>query len=196
MTQRFPSKAAFNIEAAIQPAELPDTVAPARPQGRVLCSDINIRIDREGVWYYDDSAISRKELVCLFASVLARDAAGRFWLVTPAEISPVQVEDAPFLGVELFAAGVGEALILTVRTNIDELVTIDDAHPLNVTFDPVSGEPSPYVRVRPGLTARLNRPVYYALVDHGVEREVDGETVFGVWSRGSFFALGRLDAEP
>lgn len=176
-----------------EPAELPESVPDPLPQGRVLCGNLNIRIDRDGVWHYEGQEIQRKELVCLFASVLVRDAAGAFWLVTPAEICGVLVEDAPFVAVEAFLAGEGEAQMLSVRTNVDEMVTIDADHPLHVRVDPKTGEALPYVTVREGIEARLSRPVYYELVEWGVERRLGGRNQLGVWSCGTFFVLGNLD---
>ena len=60
-----------------------------------------IRIDRNGTWYYRGSPIDRKELVCLFASVLRREPDGSCWLETPVERGRIEVEDAPFVAVEL-----------------------------------------------------------------------------------------------
>src|SRR5512134_229339 len=80
---------------------------PEAPGGRIEHATLNIRIDRDGVWYYGGSPINRKSLVCLFASVLTRDASGDYWLVTPREMGRIDVEDAPFIAVELFAAGSG-----------------------------------------------------------------------------------------
>lgn len=45
----------------------------------------DIRIARDGTWYHEGDPIRRPELVRLFASVLRRDDAGDFWLVTPVE---------------------------------------------------------------------------------------------------------------
>jgi len=54
------------------------------------------------------------------------------------------------------------------------------------------GAPEPYILVRPGLEARLARPVFYELVEWGQEEPVAGEVQFGVWSGGMFFRLGEL----
>jgi len=113
-------------------------------------------------------------------------------LVTPAERGRISVEDAPFLAVELDVAGAGPAQSLSFRTNMDEIVTADEAHPLRVATDPVSGAPSPYILVRGGLEARLTRPVFYQLVDLGREERVGDATRFGVWSKNQFFPLGEL----
>ena len=44
------------------------------------------------------------------------------------------------------------------------MVTADAEHPIRVHLDPVSREPRPYITVRPGLEARINRAVFYELV--------------------------------
>jgi uncharacterized protein len=133
-------------------------------------------------------------LVRLFGTVLQRDAAGGYWLVTPAERGRITVADAPFIGVELTREGEGARQALSVRTNIDESVTIDSAHRLRVATDAATGQPRPYVEIRNGLEARLARPVFYELVELGCEERVGDATLYGVWSKGIFFPLGRLDA--
>jgi len=91
------------------------------------CGDIGLRIARDGTWYYQDSAIRRRPLVKLFASVLRREKDGRYYLVTPAEKALVHVEDAPFLAVAMEVKGSGKRQRLTFRTNLDELLTnLDD----------------------------------------------------------------------
>lgn len=161
--------------------------------GRQFCGDLNMRIAKDGTWFYHGSPIGRKELVRLFASVLSRDENGEFWLITPAEMGRIQVDDAPFIGVELFSKGSGADQTLSLRTNVDENVMIDGDHPLRVETDPRTGEPSPYVTIRDGLDARLARSVYYHLVSLGGEETVEGERIFGVWSSGMFFPLGEVE---
>jgi len=152
-----------------------------------------MRIDRNGTWYYLGSPIGRMALVKLFSTVLRRDKDGIYWLTTPVENGRITVEDAPFLGVELIVEGEGRNQILRVRTNVDDVVMLDTAHGLRVVHDEQNGEPRPYIHVREGLEARLVRPVFYHLVDLSVPDDADSD-VFGVWSGGSFFALGRMDS--
>jgi hypothetical protein len=165
--------------------------AGGRP--RHFCGDLGLCIDRDGVWHYQGSPIGRKEMVCLFASVLHRADDGTYWMVTPAEVGRVEVEDVPFIAVEMFVESCGPGQCLSFRTNCDEVVTVDGDHPLRLEHDPDTGEPVPYVRVRDGLDARLTRSVYYDLVARGVEDTSTGERRFGVWSRERFFSLGTLD---
>ena len=161
------------------------------------CGVFDIRINRDGLWFYHGTPIGRRELVKLFASVLRRDSEGRYLLETPAEKGVIEVEDVPFLAVELTVEGTGRAQKLIFRTNIDENVVVDAGHPLRIVVDPTTGEPRPYMTVRRGLDARLTRSVYYELVELGGEETINGETQFGVWSAGLFFVLGELDGgEP
>jgi len=162
-----------------------------RPPPRDL-GEIGMRIAADGNWFYRGSPITRASLARLFASVLRREADGVFWLVTPAERARVSVDDAPFLAVELDVAGTGESQVLSFRTNMDEIVTADEAHPLRVVTEPATAAPSPYILVRDGLEAKLIRPVFYQLVDLGREERVGGATRFGVWSKHAFFPLGDL----
>jgi hypothetical protein len=151
--------------------------------------DLEMRIARDGTWFYRGSPIGRPALVKLFASVLRREADGRYWLVTPAERGLVQVEDVPFLAVAVTVEGEGRDQRLIFRTNLDEFVTAGRDNPLRVETA-ASGEPAPYIPVRDSLEARLARPVFYELVELGTEELIGETTQFGVWSRGVFFRLG------
>ncbi|NYZ11840.1 DUF1285 domain-containing protein [Azospirillum sp. RWY-5-1] len=151
----------------------------------------DIRIARDGTWFHEGGPIRRIELVKLFASVLRRDDAGDFWLVTPAERGRILVEDAPFQAVEMTARGEGRDQILAFRTNVDDWVEAGPDHPIRVDVHPATGEPSPYIEIRQGLEARIARSVFYDLVDRAVPNSPDREAEIGVWSRRVFFVLGR-----
>ena len=167
----------------------PSGTAPSLP----FCGDFDMRIARDGTWFYRGSPIGRLPLVKLFATVLRREPDGSYWLVPPVERGRILVDDAPFTAVELTVGGSGKDQTLTFRTNIDDQVCADRDHPIRVAHDRETGEPSPYIMVRNGLEARLSRPVYYQLVDHGEERRIDGVSAYGVWSKGTFFPLGSLE---
>lgn len=134
------------------------------------CGDFDMRIARDGTWYYRGTPILRPALCRLFASVLRRDAAGGYWLVTPVERGRIVVEDAPFLAVELVERTGEHGPELAFRTNLDEWVTADADHPIWVENQAESGEPAPYVTLRAGLEAKLARPVFYQLVELAEER--------------------------
>lgn len=166
----------------------------ARP-ARVECGDLPFVIKRDGTWLYRGSPIGRKELVCLFSSVLRRDAAGDYWLETPAERGRIEVEDTPWTAVELDWTGDGPQQVLSFRTNVDQVVTAGPDHPIRVRHDCLTCEPIPYILVRADgqpLEARICRAVYYELVALAVPRMVGGRDVLGIWSQGRFFSLGDL----
>ena len=118
------------VEQAL--AACTDRVMRAKP-ARVPteCGDLPFLIKRDGTWLYRGTPINRKELVCLFSSVLRREEDGSWWLQTPAERGQIQVEDAPFLAVELDWTGDGRHQVLSFRTNIDEVVTAGPDHPID-----------------------------------------------------------------
>ena len=149
-----------------------------------FCGDIDMRIARDGTWFYGGTPIGRPALVRLFASVLRRDH-DRYVLVTPVEKVGLVVDDAPFLAVEI--QGGGQAPI-RFRTNVDDWVTLGRDHPLR--FDPApAGALKPYIRVRGELWALVSRPVFYDLVAIGETRWVDGREMFGISSGDAFFPM-------
>jgi uncharacterized protein len=180
------------IEAAAATPPGADTQDRAPPRD---CGHFDIHIDRDGSWFYRGTPINRASLVKLFSTVLERDAEGVYWLITPAERGRVTVDDAPFLAVELERSGEGAAQELGFRTNLGDFVTADAVHPLRIATDPATDTPRPYILVRNRLEARLTRPVFYGLVDWGVEERVGEAIRFGVWSKGTFFPLDQ-PAEP
>jgi len=155
-----------------------------------FCGDIDMRIARDGTWFYHGSPIGRTQLVKLFSTVLKRDSIGDYWLETPVEKCRIQVEDAPFLAVEMVVEGTGVNQRLQFRTNVDDNLIAGPDNPIRVEIDPDSDEPSPYLLVRGALEALIARAVFYDLVELAVEEECDGERQFGVWSDGVFFPLG------
>jgi hypothetical protein len=168
-------------------SEILTAAASKRPL--IDLGDLDMRIARDGTWFYRGSPIGRLPLVKLFASVLRRETDGRYWLVTPAERGRIEVEDVPFLAVALTVEGEGRDQRLIFRTNLDEFVTAGPDAPLRMETA-ASGEPAPYILVRQGLEARLARPVFYDLVELGKEERIGDTTQFGVWSGGMFFRLG------
>lgn len=177
-----------SIMARLQDKKLP----PVHKWNPDFCGDIDMRIARDGTWYYMGSPIGRKPMVKLFSTVIRRDG-DQFFLVTPVEKLGITVEDAPFVAVEAdtYKDGRGQAVVF--RTNVDDEVIADADHPIRVDIDPETEEPSPYVLVRDNLWALIARPVFYRLVDACEERQVDGRTVLGLTSRGEFFVIGRVD---
>lgn len=146
--------------------------------------DLDIQIKRDGRWIHEGGEIRREAMVRLFSSILKLEE-GRYYLVTPVEKVGITVEDAPFVAVDVDATGSGAAQELRFQTNVGDFVTANSENPIRLETDPETGEPSPYVHVRAGLEALIDRKSFFRLMDLAVEQ--DG--TFGLWSQGTFFAL-------
>lgn len=162
--------------------------APVHLWDPPFCGDLDIRIARDGMWWYLGTPIGRKELVKLFASVLKLED-GRYYLVTPVEKIGITVDDAPFVAVDFEVAEAGPAQTITFETNVGEFSVAGPDNPIRVVRDPDTGEPSPYVHIRSGLEALIDRKSYYRLVEIGEHDLVDGERWFGLRSGGMFFPI-------
>lgn len=139
-----------------------------------------MRIAADGQWYHQGGLIRRPAMVRAFSSLLKLDDDGDYWLVTPHEKLHIDVEDAPFLAVELTSEGELRDRSLALRLNTDDLVIINSAHPIAIRHA------IPYVAVRDGLWAKCARAVYYDLAEIALAEASDPA---GVWSRGVFFPI-------
>lgn len=153
-----------------------------------LSGDIDLVVDRQGQWHHEGVRFEREALAKLFASILRKDG-DEYFVLTPVEKWRIQVEDVPFLitGMELHDPGPQQRIELS--TSLGDRFCVDADHPLWVTTDPLSGEPSPYVRVRDRLDGLLSRSVFYRLAELLQSQTVDGSERMGVHSSGQFFVL-------
>ena len=154
-----------------------------------FCGDIDMRIARDGTWFYLGTPIGRKPMVRLFSTIIRRDG-DDYFLITPVEKVGITVDDAPFVAVLLDVEGSGESQLLRFTTNVEDRVEAGAEHPLRIDLDPQTQEPAPYVLVRNNLEALIHRNVFYQLVDLAVVLEIDKQRWLGVWSGGEFFPIG------
>src|SRR5271168_4991872 len=100
--------------SATEPGRKPAPVETWHPP---FCGDIDMRVARDGSWFYNGSPIGRPALVKLFASVLRKDPE-RYVLVTPVECVGIKVEDVPFIAVEMHEIATERGPALRMRTNV------------------------------------------------------------------------------
>ncbi len=189
MTSVVPSDALNDIIKQIKDKKHP----PVHLWNPEYCGELDIRIARDGTWYYLNSPIGRKPLVKLFSSVIRFDDDGKYYLVTPVEKIGITVDDAPFVAVQMYVEGSGRDQVISFRTHVDEYVIVDNEHPMRMAFDKKTKEPSPYVLVRSNLEALIIRAVFYDLIELAAEEDIDGVLKFGVWSSGTFYDFGSVD---
>jgi hypothetical protein len=189
--QNIVTPTADGIAAAATAAKKGKGLPPVHLWNPPFCGDLDMRIARDGTWFYLGTPIGRFELVRLFSSILKREG-DKYFLVTPVEKVGITVDDAPFVAVDFEASGAGEDQVLTFTTHVGDSAVAGPDHPIRVVRDPETGEPSPYVMIRAGLEALIDRKSFYRLVELGSHH--DGW--FGLWSSGEFFPVipsGELD---
>jgi hypothetical protein len=152
-----------------------------------FCGDIDMRIARDGNWFHEGSPIGRMPMVKLFSSILRREG-DEYFLVTPVEKVRIRVDDAPMLAVDFEAEGSGETQRLRFFTKTEDEVVAGADNPIRVVLGE-GGEPSPYVHIRAGLEALIDRKSFYRLIELGVHHDHLGESWFGLWSDGCFFPV-------
>jgi hypothetical protein len=158
-----------------------------------FCGDLDMRIATDGTWFYLKTPIGRPAMVKLFASVLKREG-DRYFLVTPVEKCGIQVDDAPFLAVEMRVEDGAAGRFLHFRTNVDDWVRCGHGHTLRFEPEPDTGGLKPYLHVRSDLWAKVTRALFYDLVALGEERGVGGQAMFGVASGDEFFVMAPADS--
>lgn len=182
--QNIVTPTADGIAAAATAAKKGKGLPPVHLWNPPFCGDLDMRIARDGTWFYLGTPIGRFELVRLFSSILKREG-DKYFLVTPVEKVGITVDDAPFLAVDFEASGAGEDQVLSFTTHVGDSAVAGPDHPIRVVRDPETGEPSPYVMIRAGLEALIDRKSFYRLVELGSHH--DGW--FGLWSSGEFFPV-------
>lgn len=180
----------MDIIKAVQNIDQSKGLPPVEKWNPPNCGDIGMAIKRDGVWFYQGSPIGRQKMVRLFSTILRRDDDGVYYMITPVEKVPVDVEDVPFLALEMNVENKGRAnQKLYFRTNVDDNVAVGKEHYLRFVVNKETQEPAPYVHIRARLEARIVRAVFYDLVALGVYETINQEKKFGVWSSGEFFAI-------
>ncbi len=159
-----------------------------------FCGDIDMEIRQDGTWFYMGTPIGRMPLVQLFSTVLRKDEDGKTYLVTPVERVGIRVADAPFVAVEADISGECAEQVITLRTNVGDVVEVGPGHPLRFVDEAETGGLKPYVLVRGRLEALVARSVMYELVGHGEEIMLDGTLVFALRSRGEVYPIMPADS--
>lgn len=167
------------------------------PIAKIAEEQFDIAIAYDGTWTHQGAPMTRLPLVRLFATVLQRDAAGEYWLITPAERDRIAVEDAPFVAVGMRFENEGQASqVLYLTDNIGREVAVDGARPLTLRMPRTGGPFVPYHQLGGGLEARVGTAVYYDLVDRALAQ--NGPDATGrllLVSGGVMHPLGVLETE-
>ncbi len=178
---------ADTLAAAAKAASREKGLPPVHLWNPPFCGDIDMRIARDGTWFYLGTPIGRAPMVRLFSSILKREG-DRYFLVTPVEKVGITVDDTPLHAIDVEAEGAGPDQRLTFTTRTGDVVTAGPGHPLQIDRGP-GGEPAPMVMVRAGLWARIDRKSFFRLIELGCHAPHEGASWFGLWSQGQFFPV-------
>ena len=130
---------AEGIAAAARAAIKSKTLPPVMSWNPPFCGDLDIRIARNGTWFYLGTPIGRFELVKLFSSILKVED-GKYFLVTPAEKVGIKVDDAPFIAVDFNEIEIRGEKALKFETHVGDQVIANVENRIRVERDAVSDE--------------------------------------------------------
>ena len=131
-----------------------------------LCEGVEMKIDREGNWFYQNSIIGRDKLKILFSRILKLEE-GKYFLVTPVEKVPVIVDLAPYMIVDYEVDSDHKNIIL--KTNLDLSIPLDNDHRLELKN--IGDEHIPFVHVRNNIEGFISRSVYYSLIEIALNQD-------------------------
>ena len=130
-TQNVVTPSAEGIAASVRSAKAKG-LPPVHKWNPPFCGDLDMRIARDGTWFYLGTPIGRFELVKLFSTILRKDGGGRFNAesVVPSIVAIGMVRElGPVLVGLMIAARVTSSIAAEIATmkvteQIDALVTL------------------------------------------------------------------------
>ena len=148
------------------------------------CGSMDLKVLANGEWWHEGQLIKRQKLIDLFSTVLWKENE-RFYLKTPVEQIEIEVEDEPLFVNQIDQVVIDEQQYLQLTTSTQDVVIVDHEHP--IFMREYAGELRPYVHVRFGINALIQRAAFLHLVDMGeLQEDANGETVLGLKS-GDFY---------
>ncbi len=144
------------------------------------CGAMDLLVKANGEWWHEGQLIKRQALVDLFSSVLWKEQ-GKFYLKTPVEQIEIQVEDEPLFINQVDVVEIGQQNYIQLITTHQDIVIVDAEHP--IFMREYAGELRPYVHVRFGINALIQRAAFLHLVELGeLSDNAQGETILSLKS--------------
>ncbi|WP_291335101.1 DUF1285 domain-containing protein [Acinetobacter sp. UBA801] len=144
------------------------------------CGAMDLLVKANGEWWHEGQLIKRQALVDLFSSVLWKEQ-GKFYLKTPVEQIEIQVEDEPLFINQVDMVEIGQQNYIQLTSTHQDIVIVDAKHP--IFMREYAGELRPYVHVRFGINALIQRAAFLHLVELGeLSDNAQGETILSLKS--------------
>ena len=134
----------------------------------------DIKIDKEGVWYYKGAHMFRKEILRVFFEHLKIDQCGKYLIELNKEHCYLDVEDTAFVVGAVYKTQLPD----DGRVQIDILLSDDSCEKLEMNSLQVGKDNVLYCRVKEGkFIARFSRNSYYQLAEF-IEQSENGSYFF------------------
>ena len=128
------------------------------------CGAMDLKVKANGEWWHEGQLIKRQSMIDLFSTVLWKED-GKFYLKTPVEQIEIEVEDEPLFVSRVEQIQLDGLHYIQLSTTSQDVVIVDQEHPIFMReFD---GELRPYVHVRFGINALIQRASFFHLVEMG-----------------------------
>ncbi|NWK76039.1 DUF1285 domain-containing protein [Acinetobacter cumulans] len=128
------------------------------------CGAMDLKVKANGEWWHEGQLIKRQALINLFSTVLWKEA-DKFYLKTPVEQIEIEVEDEPLFVNQVDEIQIEGQRYIQFTTTTDDIVVVDATH--RIFMREFAGELRPYVQVRFGLNALIQRATFMHLVQMG-----------------------------
>ena len=144
------------------------------------CGTMDLKVLANGEWWHEGQLIKRQAMIDLFATVLWKED-GKFYLKTPVEQIEIEVEDEPLFVNQVDQVEIDGKSYLQLTTTTQDIIIVDANHPIFMRA--YKDELRPYVHVRFGINALIQRAAFMHLVEMGeLTENVEGETVLSLKS--------------
>lgn len=152
------------------------------------CGKMDLCVKANGEWWHEGQLIRRQALLDLFSSVLWKES-GKFYLKTPVEQIEIEVEDEPLFVNTVEQVEIESKKYLQLTTTNQDVIIVDAAHP--IFMREFQGEARPYVHVRFGINALIQRAAFFHLIEYGELLEnAQGDTILSLTSGDLHLQLG------
>ena len=152
------------------------------------CGAMDLKVLANGEWWHEGQLIKRQAMIELFATVLWKED-GKFYLKTPVEQIEIEVEDEPLFVNQVDQVEIAGKIYLQLTTTTQDVVIVDEAHPIFMRA--FHGELRPYVHVRFGINALIQRAAFFHLVEMGeLSDDAEGEAKLSLQSGDLLLQLG------
>ena len=133
-----------------------------------------IKIDKEGIWYYKGAHMFRKDILCVFFEHLQIDECGKYLIELNEERCYLDVEDTAFVVGAVYKTQLPDE----GQVKIDILLNDDSCEKLEMNSLHIGRDNVLYCRVKEGkFTARFSRNSYYQLAEF-IEQSENGSHFF------------------